>query len=139
MRERREEIPALARHLLRKFNQEYGRLVEDISQEAIALLQEYSWPGNVRELENILGRAIINMRPTETVIRPEHLPQFFPPWPAPDPGGLSLCRAGSQVLKDAVAGDFERGCTCAGLWRATQGQQDQALAPAGHFPAFAYT
>jgi len=107
LRERREEIPALARHLLRKFNQEYGRVVEDISQEAIALLQEYSWPGNVRELENILGRAIINMRPTETVIRPEHLPQFFPHGPRQAPVASAFVGQEARSLKDAVA-DFER-------------------------------
>ncbi len=107
LRERREEIPALARHLLRKFNQEYGRVVEDISQEAIALLQEYSWPGNVRELENILGRAIINMRPTETVIRPEHLPQFFPHGPRQTPVASAFVGQEARSLKDAVA-DFER-------------------------------
>lgn len=76
LRERREEIPTLARHLLHKFNQDYGRVVEDIASDALAVIQDYSWPGNVRELENILGRAIINMRFNETVIRKKHLPQF---------------------------------------------------------------
>lgn len=76
LRERRGEIPALARHLLHKFNQEYGRLVEDVAPEVLEILQEYAWPGNVRELENIMGRAIINMRFNETLIRREHLPQF---------------------------------------------------------------
>lgn len=76
LRERREEIPALARHLLRKYNQEYGRMVEDIAPEVLETLQGYSWPGNVRELENILGRAMINMRFNESCIRREHLPQI---------------------------------------------------------------
>jgi len=76
LRERLQEIPALSRHLLQKFNQEYGRVVEDIAPDVLEVLQGYSWPGNVRELENILGRAIINMRFNETCIYREHLPQF---------------------------------------------------------------
>jgi PAS domain S-box-containing protein len=74
LRDRKEEIPILARHLLRRFNQEYGRVVETISPEVVQVLQSYSWPGNVRELENLLGRAIINMRFNETQVRLEHLP-----------------------------------------------------------------
>ncbi|HPZ22491.1 MAG TPA: helix-turn-helix domain-containing protein, partial [Bacillota bacterium] len=74
LRERREEIPALVRHLLYKLNQEYGRVVEDIAPDALRVLQRHSWPGNVRELENNLGRAIINMRSNETCILREHLP-----------------------------------------------------------------
>lgn len=76
LRERKEEIPALSRHLLRKYNQEYGRMVEDIAPEVLEMLQGYSWPGNVRELENILGRAMINMRFNESCVRREHLPQI---------------------------------------------------------------
>lgn len=74
LRNRKEEIPILARHLLRRFNQDYGRVVETISPEVVQVLQSYSWPGNVRELENLLGRAIINMRFNETQVRLEHLP-----------------------------------------------------------------
>ena len=37
-------------------------------------LTKYDWPGNVRELENMIGRAMINMRPQETIIGVEHLP-----------------------------------------------------------------
>lgn len=108
LRERPEEVPALARHLLRKFNQEYGRVVEDIAPDALALLQEYPWPGNVRELENILGRAIINMRSNETWIRREHLPPFFPSNPRQIPAASTLTESCATTLGDAVA-DFERG------------------------------
>ncbi|MDQ7095809.1 sigma-54-dependent Fis family transcriptional regulator [Desulfosporosinus sp. PR] len=74
LRQRREDIPLLVHHLIASFNQEYGRCVEGISQEALQILVGYHWPGNVRELENILGRAIINMRINETVIESHHLP-----------------------------------------------------------------
>ena len=72
----REDIPEIARHLLSKVNQEYGREVESLSAEVMRSLQEYHWPGNVRELESIIGRAMITMRPAEKVVETEHLPIF---------------------------------------------------------------
>ncbi len=74
LRQRRDDIPLLVHHLIGSFNQEYGRCVERVSDEALQILMEYHWPGNVRELENILGRAIINMRIGETVIELQHIP-----------------------------------------------------------------
>jgi PAS domain S-box-containing protein len=74
LRMRKEDLYDLSLHLVKKFNQEYGRNVEGISEEAMRILSDYSWPGNVRELENVLGRAMINMAFTEKVIREHHLP-----------------------------------------------------------------
>jgi len=74
LRHRKEDIPVLTTHIIRKFNQEYGRCVESVSTEAQASLKLYSWPGNVRELENVLGRAMINMKPSDIVIEQRHLP-----------------------------------------------------------------
>lgn len=74
LRKRKEDIPKLAHHLVRKYNQEYGRLVQSFSKGAIDLLMAYDWPGNVRELENIIGRAMINVSIDSDVISEEHLP-----------------------------------------------------------------
>ncbi|RBP44939.1 sigma-54 interaction domain-containing protein [Garciella nitratireducens] len=74
LKERKEDIPLLCKHLIRKYNQEYGRSVDNISQEAIKILMKYHWPGNVRELENAIGRAMINMKIGEKIIKPKHLP-----------------------------------------------------------------
>jgi len=74
LRQRVEDIEALSEHLLRKYNLEYGRNVEEIAAGTLEKLRAYHWPGNVRELENVLGRAIIHMKFSETVIMPEHLP-----------------------------------------------------------------
>ncbi|GIM48316.1 sigma-54-dependent Fis family transcriptional regulator [Collibacillus ludicampi] len=78
LRYRKEDIVPIAHKLIQKFNQEYGRNVEKLSEGAIARMMAYHWPGNVRELENVLGRAIINMQFTETVIEPHHLPDLPP-------------------------------------------------------------
>lgn len=74
LRQRKEDLPDLALHVIKRFNLEYGRNVETIDPRALQALQSYSWPGNVRELENVLGRAMINMGYHERTMRLEHLP-----------------------------------------------------------------
>jgi transcriptional regulator with PAS, ATPase and Fis domain len=74
LRHRRKDIPLLAHHLIKKFNQEYGRYVQGISPNALEKLMQLDWQGNVRELENFIGRAIINMKFNETIIKVNHLP-----------------------------------------------------------------
>lgn len=76
LRRRKEDIRELAEHLIHKINQEYGRSIEGITKEAVKKMGIYNWPGNVRELENILGRAIIFMKLTETIIDIQHIPDF---------------------------------------------------------------
>ena len=58
LRQRREDIPILVEHFLRKFAEEFQRPVPGLSEETHRLFQEYSWPGNVRELENA-AKAIV--------------------------------------------------------------------------------
>lgn len=77
LRERQEDIPLLIKNFIVKFNDEYGRHILDIADDALFILVHYDWPGNVRELENIIGRSIINMNINERVIKAEHLPHLF--------------------------------------------------------------
>ncbi len=77
LRERKEDISLLIKNFIVKFNDEYGRHILNISDDALNILMNYEWPGNVRELENIVGRSIINMNINERVIQTEHLPQLF--------------------------------------------------------------
>jgi len=58
LRERREDIPVLAQHFIRRFSEEFGKEVEGLDAEAFALLGDYEFPGNVRELENLMERAV---------------------------------------------------------------------------------
>jgi len=58
LRERKEDIPLLARHFLERFRRVMERPVEGISPEAVRKLESYDWPGNVRELENTMERAV---------------------------------------------------------------------------------
>ena len=58
LRERREDIPLLARHFLERFRKSMEKPIEGISPEAMSRLESYDWPGNVRELENTMERAV---------------------------------------------------------------------------------
>jgi two-component system, NtrC family, nitrogen regulation response regulator NtrX len=73
LRERKEDIPLLARHFLKDFASTYGRRPREITDEAIEALMRYSWPGNVRELRNVIERIVI-MNPTTSRFDRKHLP-----------------------------------------------------------------
>jgi transcriptional regulator with PAS, ATPase and Fis domain len=59
LRERREDIPILVYHFLRKCRPQHPEVTQAISQDALQAMVEYDWPGNVRELENIVERSVI--------------------------------------------------------------------------------
>jgi two-component system response regulator AtoC len=59
LRERREEIPLLSDHFLKKYSVQYNKPQTRLSEETMALLAEYDWPGNVRELENMIKRVVV--------------------------------------------------------------------------------
>jgi two-component system response regulator AtoC len=59
LRERKEDIPELARYFLKKYAKKLAKLITDLTPEALEMLAGYHWPGNVRELENVIERAVI--------------------------------------------------------------------------------
>jgi formate hydrogenlyase transcriptional activator len=59
LRERREDIPLLVGHFVRKFAQRMDRHIETVPKETMQALTEWSWPGNIRELENLMERSVI--------------------------------------------------------------------------------
>jgi two-component system nitrogen regulation response regulator NtrX len=76
LRERKEDIPLLARHFLKEFSATYSRRSREITEDAIEVLTRYSWPGNVRELRNVIERLVI-MNPTVHKIERKHLPPLM--------------------------------------------------------------
>ena len=58
LRDRRDDIPLLARHFLQRFRKQMEKPIEAISPQAMSRLESYDWPGNVRELENTIERAV---------------------------------------------------------------------------------
>ena len=75
LRERPEDILPLAKHFIRKYNEENARdISENLSPEVLSLLESYNFPGNVRELENIIERAVVIAATDELTVdclRPE--------------------------------------------------------------------
>jgi two-component system, NtrC family, nitrogen regulation response regulator NtrX len=76
LRERKEDVPLLARHFLKEFSAAYGRRPREVSDDAVDALMRYSWPGNVRELRNVIERIVI-MNPTTTRFDRKHLPPLI--------------------------------------------------------------
>jgi DNA-binding NtrC family response regulator len=74
LRERKEDIPLLADHFLKRFSQETNKPMDGISREAMDEMMLHDWPGNVRELENAIERALVIGK--ERKIRAEDLPFF---------------------------------------------------------------
>lgn len=72
LRDRQEDIPALATALCDKARRRLGRSVRGISMQALSVLVDYRWPGNVRELETVLSRAVANA-PLGGTIQSQHL------------------------------------------------------------------
>jgi DNA-binding NtrC family response regulator len=59
LRERREDIPLLVSHFVRRYNHEFGKRLEGLAPEALQALCVYDWPGNVRELQNVVERSVV--------------------------------------------------------------------------------
>jgi two-component system response regulator AtoC len=62
LRERKEDIPSLAEHFLKKYNRENNCHIQGISPKVFESFMEYRWPGNVRELENYIERAVVTAK-----------------------------------------------------------------------------
>ena len=74
LRQRREDIPALANHFLRRFGQDYDRGNLRFNADALRVLSDYHWPGNVRELQNVVERITSMCLPGQEVT-PEDMPE----------------------------------------------------------------
>ena len=127
LRERAEDIPALARHFVEQFSRAYGR-VRTLGPESLAALQAYRWPGNVRELKNVIERMVI-LTPSEEIGRDQVRRTIGPgsdSQPAADPfEGFTSLREGREsferqfILKklDEAGGNVVRAAELLGLER----------------------
>jgi len=75
LRERKEDIPTIAEHLIQTLNKDLGTNVTKISPEILNILENYDWPGNIRELSNILERILYSI--DGDTIQIQHLPIFL--------------------------------------------------------------
>ncbi len=89
LRERKEDIPLLARHFLQKYTHRLRKPITDITPAALGFLMQYDWPGNVRELENTMERLVVLS--TGPRLEPEDLAYAgLLQRPAPESASLSL-------------------------------------------------
>jgi two-component system response regulator PilR (NtrC family) len=102
LRERREDIPHLARHFLEKFRKVMEKPIEGISPEAMRRLESYDWPGNVRELENTMERAVALETQGEVSLR------VLPDKIAGYSGGNALASENGNQAFPAEGVDFEK-------------------------------
>src|SRR5215471_21848281 len=94
LRERRDDIPVLARHFAQQYAHQMHKCIEHIPAEAMAELVHYDWPGNVRELQNVIERAMILS--SNGIL--------WPQVPARSPGARSAAPVSpqSETLDDAM-------------------------------------
>ena len=75
LRDRKEDIPILAAHFLKKYSEELNKNILKVSPEALTMLLNYEYPGNVRELQNIIERAVALGNGNE--LTPQHLSSYL--------------------------------------------------------------
>jgi DNA-binding NtrC family response regulator len=106
LRERKEDIPYLAEHFVKKLARDLGSPVESISEGAIQRLAQYHWPGNVRELENVLERSMVMA--INPVLEPDDIRLDTQPRArvqATDnflPDGMTLDEYEQSIIKEAL-------------------------------------
>ena len=103
LRERREDIPLLARHFLETFRKVMEKPLESISPEAMSRLESYDWPGNVRELENTMERAVALETTREITLRvlPDRIAGYSgTPAPSGANGGSAFPDGGVDFEKE---------------------------------------
>jgi two-component system, NtrC family, response regulator HydG len=119
LRDRKEDIPLLARYFLKRSGERCKRHLQGISPEAEAMLIEYGWPGNVRELENAMERAVV-LGVSEWVL-PEDLPENLLETAPHDTGAKyhhSVGEAKREAIIDAYLqgnGDYKQAARVLGL------------------------
>jgi DNA-binding NtrC family response regulator len=130
LRERREDIPALAFHFLKACAQEVGKKVDQISDGAMSVLVNYDWPGNVRELENMIHRAVILT--ADNVVRKAHFAALAGPGEGDDVprSGEELKRTKKEARNRSVEG-IERAFVLEALkrnaWNVTRSAEETGM------------
>jgi DNA-binding NtrC family response regulator len=121
LRERSEDVPALASYFLSKYAARYGKQIDGFSSDGMRKLAEHAWPGNVRELEHTMERAVIMCR--ESTIQANHLGLQNSSRPlAPNFSDMSLEQVESLLISKALArynGNVSQAAEVLGLSRGT--------------------
>jgi DNA-binding NtrC family response regulator len=123
LRERKDDIPLLTDHFIKRFCENDGRTPCSLDQNALKLLMEYDWPGNVRELENAIERAVV-LVPQSGLITQDLFPRDILDSTSVNLGRLQLSGNGAS-LKDLVQ-EFERNLILTALRKSDWNQKKAA-------------
>ena len=124
LRERKGDIPILARHFLEAFSAAVGRPAPSLSDDAIDLLKSYGWPGNIRELRNVMERVAI-LFPGDTVTASglaQALPAGEPSLPPTEDEDRTLRDTMREVEKEAILRALDRN-----KWHMTRAAKELGL------------
>ncbi len=104
LRERRADIPLLARYFIRKYAESMNKNITDMTPETLEMLGRYEWPGNVRELRNVIERAMVGAH--GPLIQPADL--SFPFLPGPKNGADTGADSMEEVEKAHIQRILDR-------------------------------
>lgn len=118
LKERRDDIPILVDHFLRKFSLELGKEVFEVDDEVVATFLSYAWPGNVRELENVIERSVVLAEGNRVTLE-DLPPELLQPHeadeddtpanaPAVAADGSSLIERTDRMESDMIRGALEK-------------------------------
>ena len=100
LRDRREDIPQLVEHLVRRLSRTLNKRIDTIPAYVMQTLETYDWPGNVRELENVLQRAIILSPGTTLALGDAWMPAS--PSPTPPASGVTLIEIEKRHIRTVL-------------------------------------
>ncbi len=106
LRQRKEDIPLLVAHFIKKYSEELQKDIRGVTAEAMKMMFEYDWPGNVRELENTIQRAILMC--SEKEIGPEDLTFLAPSFRQRVPQTIDQLKEVKRKLRKASVEEIER-------------------------------
>jgi len=103
LRERKEDIPLLVDHFIKKYSRQYHKSIADVSEDAMLALLSYSWPGNIRELENKILHAVVMVKNERITVSDFDIPLLEIQWRKED-STFELFKNAKQKAID----DFEK-------------------------------
>lgn len=105
LRERKDDIPVLAKHFIKKYSEKCGKKINGISRESLDFLMDYSWPGNIRELEHLIERAVIMEKNSNEI---KDIEKFFPSARGEKDGAVVDYSLPFKEAKEKIVSEFEK-------------------------------
>ena len=106
LRERLDDIPIMAGRFLKRFNEQYGKNIRELSPDTVMRLVRYDWPGNIRQLESVIERAVLFCSGDELL--PICLPEEFQTRPAGSSFIIPPLLAMEEIEREAIMQTLER-------------------------------